>query len=98
MSTVRGIAPVGVGLVFSAGPPRISYRRSLCAGVGWVGSVWGGGCLVVENCTVDASIFCFSVVFLQGLFGMPARACQAVAFIGLWSGWCGWVFVCWLSC
>jgi hypothetical protein len=26
--------------------------------VGLVGSVWGGGGLLVENCTVDASIFC----------------------------------------
>ena len=53
------------GASSGAGPVRLSYRPEGFPGSG--GGVRAGGCLLVENCTVDASIFSDPAVF--GLVG-----------------------------
>src|SRR3954447_775065 len=45
------------GCFFEAGPFRVSDRRPPVGVFGSGGAGRGGGCLLVENCTVDASIF-----------------------------------------
>ena len=58
------VESAGGGRVLVAGPsgspdhPAISARVVVCRSVGLAGADPGGGRLVVENCTVDASIFC----------------------------------------
>src|SRR4051794_2806853 len=79
-----GAPPAGgvAGGFFEAGPFRVSDRRPPVGVFGSGGAGRGGGCLLVENCTVDASIF-------TGTVCLSGRGV---------SGFCRVVCVCWLSC
>src|SRR4051812_28998713 len=58
-ATVVGtlLGPEGADAFSGSRPLLVAHRRFPCGGSGLVRPVWGGGWLLVENCTVDASIF-----------------------------------------
>ena len=60
---VRGSCSLGGGLV----------------AVGWLAGVGGGVRVVVENCTVDASIFVLCCILLNSSYDMPYASCRRCA-------------------
>ena len=77
-------APLGVvvvGVVVSSGPFRVSHRSSSWRGR--VGSWWSGVGLLVENCTVDASILQTAPSVSPLLVGVRGWVVCAVCCVGL---------------